>query len=115
MVATLVAIAMLIVASGLALVLARAQQRTEVKPTDRDAVSTAAIANGARPHETVTAIATVPIPNLPAKRLVSRVIDYPPGSASAPHRHAGSAFIYAYVLSDPEPGRYRTDSRLSGW
>jgi quercetin dioxygenase-like cupin family protein len=29
---------------------------------------------------------------------VSRVVDYPPGGQSIPHRHAGSAFIYAYVL-----------------
>ena len=54
----------------------------------------------------------MPIPNLPGKRLVSRVIDYPPGVRSVPHRHAESAFIYVYVLSglirsqvDDEPAR----------
>ena len=26
-------------------------------------------------------------------------VDYPPGAKSLPHRHAGSAFIYAHVLS----------------
>ena len=63
-------------------------------------------------RETVTVLADVPIPNVPGKRLVSRVIDYPPGSASVPHRHARSAFIYAHVLSgrirsqvDDEPAR----------
>src|SRR5687767_10906194 len=66
----------------------------------------------AAPRENVTVVADVPIPNLPGKRLVSRVIDYRPGSASVPHRHARSAFIYAYVLSgrirsqvDDEPAR----------
>ncbi len=54
---------------------------------------------GAPPRETVTVAANVPIPNLPGKRLVSRVIDYPPRGGSVPHRHARSAFIYAYVLS----------------
>jgi quercetin dioxygenase-like cupin family protein len=40
------------------------------------------------------------------------IVDYPPGASSAPHRHARSAFIYAYVLSgeirskvDDEPAR----------
>jgi quercetin dioxygenase-like cupin family protein len=63
-------------------------------------------------RETVTVAADVPIPNLPGKRLVSHVVDYPPGGGSAPHRHARSAFIYAYVLSgeirsqvDGEPAR----------
>lgn len=27
------------------------------------------------------------------------VVDYPPGSASAPHSHAKSAFIFGYVVS----------------
>ncbi len=40
-----------------------------------------------------------PIPNVPGKRLVSHVVDYPPGGGSSPHRHAPSAFIYAYVIS----------------
>jgi quercetin dioxygenase-like cupin family protein len=63
-------------------------------------------------RETVTVVADVPIPNLPGKRLVSLVVDYPPGASSAPHRHARSAFIHAYVLSgqmrsqvDGEPAR----------
>ena len=50
-------------------------------------------------HETVTPAASALISNLPGKRLVSAVVDYPPGAASLPHRHAASAFIYAYVLS----------------
>jgi quercetin dioxygenase-like cupin family protein len=50
-------------------------------------------------RETVTGVADEPITNLPGKRLVSRVVEYPPGGGTAPHRHARSAFIYAYVLS----------------
>jgi quercetin dioxygenase-like cupin family protein len=55
-------------------------------------------------HESVTLLAARPIPNVPGKRLVSVLVDYPPGASSDPHRHAGSAFIYAYVLS----GRIRS-------
>lgn len=39
------------------------------------------------------------IPNAAGKKMVTVVVTYPPGAKSAPHRHAGSAFIYAYVLS----------------
>jgi quercetin dioxygenase-like cupin family protein len=60
---------------------------------------TAGSTQGAPLRETVTVAADVPIPNLPRKRLVSHVVYYPPGASSAPHRHARSAFIFAYVLS----------------
>jgi quercetin dioxygenase-like cupin family protein len=63
-------------------------------------------------RESVTVAADKPIPNLPGKRLVSLVVEYPPGVSSPPHRHAPSAFIYAYVLEgkirsqvDDEPAR----------
>jgi len=39
------------------------------------------------------------IPNIPGKSLVAVEVEYPPGAASAPHMHAKSAFIYAYVVS----------------
>ena len=52
------------------------------------------------------------IPNIPGKSLVTLVVTYAPGGKSASHHHAGSAFIYAYVLSgairsqvDDEPAR----------
>lgn len=51
------------------------------------------------PEETVTPNFSHVIPNLPGKSLVAVEVNYPPGAASAPHRHAGSAFIYAYVVS----------------
>jgi quercetin dioxygenase-like cupin family protein len=49
--------------------------------------------------ETVTVIADEPITNVPGKRLVSVIVDYLPGASSVGHHHAGSAFIYAYVLA----------------
>ena len=70
------------------------------------------ITNSAPIRETVTLVADKPIPNLPGKRLVSQVVDYPPGASSIAHRHAKSAFIYAHVLFgeirskvDDEPAR----------
>jgi quercetin dioxygenase-like cupin family protein len=39
------------------------------------------------------------IPNAEGKRMVAVVVTYPPGGKSPAHRHARSAFIYAYVLS----------------
>jgi len=75
-------------------------------------VPSAGSTQGSRPRETVTVAADKPIPNLPGKRLVAHVVDYPPRGRSSPHRHAGSAFIYAYVISgeirsqvDSEPVR----------
>ena len=62
-------------------------------------VPSAGSTHGSPARETVTVAADKPIPNLPGKRLVSHIVDYPPGVSSASHRHAGSAFIYAYVLS----------------
>ena len=39
------------------------------------------------------------IPNIPGKSLIALVVHYPPGGRSPSHHHAGSAFIYAHVLS----------------
>lgn len=107
----ILAFAVLIVGSGLALYVARAQQ-----PATRHADGTTTPAAGSTPgsryRENVTLVADERIPNVPGKRLVSRVVEYPPGGGTAPHRHAPSAFIYAYVLSgeirsqvDDEPAR----------
>jgi quercetin dioxygenase-like cupin family protein len=94
----IIAIAVLIVGGGLALHVARAQQ-PEIKRTDPATAPTAGSTHGAPLRETVTVAADEPIPNLPGKRLVTHVVDYPPGGGSAPHRHARSAFIYAYVIT----------------
>lgn len=98
-------LAVLIVGSGFALRVAQAQPA--IKDTDHNAGTRAAPAG-----ETVTVVSDVPIPNLPGKRLISVVVNYSPGAASASHHHARSAFIYAYVLSgevrsqvDDEPAR----------
>ena len=50
-------------------------------------------------HEKVRPAFSQPIPNLPGKTLTSVIVDYPPGAKSLPHRHARSAFIYAFVVS----------------
>jgi quercetin dioxygenase-like cupin family protein len=60
------------------------------------------------------------ISNIPGKSLAALVVNYPPGGKSSSHRHAGSAFIYAHVLSgairsqvNDEPARvYRVGE---GW
>ncbi|HEY4077957.1 MAG TPA: cupin domain-containing protein [Rhizomicrobium sp.] len=49
--------------------------------------------------ETVTPKFNQAIANIPGKSLVALEVDYAPGTASPPHRHAKSAFIYAYVIS----------------
>ncbi len=59
----------------------------------------AAYSPGEPPRETVHKQFRHPIANLPGKSLISVVVEYPPGAKSHPHRHAPSAFIYAYVLS----------------
>jgi quercetin dioxygenase-like cupin family protein len=78
------------------------------------AAPAAAVARDAAksPHETVMPLASQAIPNIPGKRLVSVMVDYPPGASSLAHRHAASAFIYAYVVSgeirsavDAQPAR----------
>lgn len=50
-------------------------------------------------HETVTPVFQRAIPNVPGRSMVAVVVCYPPGGRSAVHRHAPSAFIFAYVLS----------------
>jgi quercetin dioxygenase-like cupin family protein len=49
--------------------------------------------------ETVTKNFEVTIPNIPGKSLIALEVDYAPGVVPAPHTHAQSAFIYAYVIS----------------
>ena len=105
----LTAFAMPILGSALLMSCAQDSGFTSV---DRAAASTPAGTRGAPPRETETVVASEPIPNLPGKRLVSNVVDYPPGGVSTSHRHAPSAFIFAYVISgairsqvDDEPAR----------
>lgn len=61
--------------------------------------STPHVAAGEPAGEQVKVAFEHAIPNVDGKRLVAVVVTYPPGGKSAAHRHAGSAFIYAHVLS----------------
>jgi quercetin dioxygenase-like cupin family protein len=63
------------------------------------ALSLAAVASAHTPDGTVKPNFSHAIPNIPGKSLVAVEVLYPPGGASAPHSHAKSAFIYAYVVS----------------
>jgi quercetin dioxygenase-like cupin family protein len=49
--------------------------------------------------EQVKAVFEHAIPNIPGKSLKAVVVTYAPGGKSPSHHHAGSAFIYAHVLS----------------
>jgi quercetin dioxygenase-like cupin family protein len=67
-------------------------------------LAAAALALGASPaiaenREQVKVVFEHALPNIEGKRMVSVVVNYPPGAKSLAHRHAASAFIYAYVLS----------------
>ena len=65
-------------------------------------LATAALAGAAHAHApegTVRPNFAHALPNVPGKSLVAVEVSYPPGGASAPHRDAPSAFIYAYVVS----------------
>ena len=56
------------------------------------------------------------LPNVPGKSLIVVEVDYAPGAASPPHKHAKSAFIYAYVISGEIKfaGERRRAAHLSG-
>jgi quercetin dioxygenase-like cupin family protein len=57
----------------------------------------AAVSPASSYNDIVKTIFSHPISNVPGKSLVAAEVSYPPGGASAPHRH--SAFVYAYVVS----------------
>ncbi|SCW63532.1 Cupin domain protein [Rhizobium mongolense subsp. loessense] len=63
------------------------------------AIATAIPAGAHGPGDVVTPHFEQAIPNIPGKTLTAMIVDYPPGGASAPHRHADRSFIFAYVLS----------------
>src|SRR5882724_771856 len=47
----------------------------------------------------VTPIFVQKLPNAPGKTMTTVSVDYAPGGASNPHRHAVSAVVFAYVVS----------------
>jgi quercetin dioxygenase-like cupin family protein len=53
----------------------------------------------AQDQEQVKPVFQHAIPNAQGKSMIAVVVSYPPGAKSAPHHHAPSSFIYAYVLS----------------
>lgn len=63
------------------------------------AIALGGIAAHSHEQEEVHTVFEHPIPNIPGKSLVALVVTYAPGGKSPSHRHAGSAFIYAHVLS----------------
>jgi quercetin dioxygenase-like cupin family protein len=62
-------------------------------------VTLAAMPGGAWSQEQVEPVFEQAIPNIKGKSMVTVVVTYPPGAKSMSHRHARSAFIYAFVLS----------------
>jgi quercetin dioxygenase-like cupin family protein len=63
------------------------------------AVALGTSAGHAQQPEEVKIVFEHAIPNIPGKSLIAQVVTYAPGGKSSSHRHAGSAFIYARVLS----------------
>lgn len=61
-------------------------------------VLAAAAQAGEAPRSTAATQFTRDIPNIPGKKFLQLVVSYPPGGKSPSHRHAKSAFIYAYVI-----------------
>jgi quercetin dioxygenase-like cupin family protein len=69
-------------------------------------VSLAGAAHADESHSDDAASAATVVPvfdqmitNIPGKSLVAQEVSYAPGAKDAPHRHAQSAFIMAYVIS----------------
>ena len=63
------------------------------------AIAVGAAAAYAHEPEQVKTVFDQAIPNVAGKSLIAVVVTYPPGGKSPSHRHPGSAFIYAHVLS----------------
>jgi quercetin dioxygenase-like cupin family protein len=53
----------------------------------------------AQDAERVTPVFQHALPNVKGKSMVAVLVTYPPGAKSLAHRHARSAFVYAYVIS----------------
>ena len=104
----IMAIAVLIVGSGLALLVARDSRQAGIR-AHRSVPPRPW--PGARPsvplRETVTVAADKPIPNLPGKRLVTHIVDDCPGVSlgPAPSRGLGFRLRLRPLGRGPEPGR----------
>lgn len=83
---------------AIGLMLATAVSAADAKA--QETVSPPAVSPSAtKLQETITPLFKGDLPNVPGKALLAVEVSFPPGAASPPHRHPGSAFIYAYVLS----------------
>lgn len=51
------------------------------------------------PREKVSQAFSTDIANVPGKKLVAVIVDYPPRGKTPSHRHARSAFVTGYVLA----------------
>src|SRR4051812_40476313 len=77
--------------------------RRSIRPALAAALASATALTGwpasAQNQEEVKPVFEHPLPNAEGKRIVAVRVTYPPGAKSVAHHHAGSAFVYAYVLS----------------
>jgi quercetin dioxygenase-like cupin family protein len=78
---------------------ARRAMRTASVPLVAAAIVLGASPAIAQDREQVRVVFEHALPNVEGKRIVAVMVSYPPGGKSLAHRHAASAFIYAYVLS----------------
>ena len=63
------------------------------------ALSLSVAAHADAPSGAVTPAFERPIDNIPGKKILAVVVDYPPGGQTPAHHHPASAFITGYVLS----------------
>ena len=73
--------------------------RTASVPLVAAAITLGASPAVAQDRDQVRVVFEHALPNVEGKRIVAVMVSYPPGGKSLAHRHAASAFIYAYVLS----------------
>lgn len=84
---------------GLTVKVVRRAMRAVWVPLFATAISVGASSAIGQNREQVRPVFEHALPNVEGKRLVAVTVTYPPGGKSLAHRHAPSAFIYAYVLS----------------
>jgi quercetin dioxygenase-like cupin family protein len=77
----------------------RRAMRTASVPLVAAAITLGASHAIAQDRDQVRVVFEHALPNVEGKRMVAVMVSYPPGGKSLAHRHAASAFIYAYVLS----------------
>jgi quercetin dioxygenase-like cupin family protein len=85
--------------SGMTVKTVRRAMRTASVPLVAAAIVLGASPAIAQDREQVRVAFEHALPNVEGKRIVAVMVSYPPGGKSLAHRHAASAFIYAYVLS----------------